>query len=272
MSKNIQTYNQYLLAIFGTGCILFALFFFGFIFYIEVYPKYADDDQFEGGILAEEETDLLLEDSLRKQIISFDQLELIDSASQLFLFPVTHANLVKGEQVNELSGSGLMNSFDGKDGLKYAKYYHGAVNNLVLYDGRKGQSKVIFESRISISQYWIYQKEGQHYLLIAACNKDTNNDKYLDSEDLQMLFLYNIKTAELNAMKASENYSTIDIIQSSRSTLLFGQFGLDRNNNGDYEHRKEPILIYRIDLERKALVEIVDQTQLNQLQRLLEGR
>ena len=62
------------------------------------------------------------------------------------------------------------------------------------------------------------------------------------------------------------------LAQQSKTKDIIGKFGLDRNNNGEFEYGKEPMILYKIDLESKRLVDMVKETQIIQLQKLLEGR
>ena len=97
--EKIKNYNQIILAIAGTIGVVF-LFFAVFLALEEMSRSFFGSrvDRNNQGILAIEETDELNKDSLRKQIISFNRIQVIDSANQIFLIPVTQANLAAAEK------------------------------------------------------------------------------------------------------------------------------------------------------------------------------
>ncbi len=270
--EKIRNYNQLLLSIAGTGLILF--FFLGGLWTIyEEYRRYKyNSNDLPSGIIAQEETNQLLEDSTRRQIISFNQIGLIDSVSELFILPVTQENLDDLESIDESLGiiNGMTSgSFNYK---KYRRYNDGTFNNIVLYNAKKNQSDIIFKSRTSINNYRVERINGSIYLLITGTSIDTNKDKFLNSKDLQELFVYSVSKEELSKIQLNEDYSTLQILRPSKSKKLFGKFGLDRNQDGIFNLKKEPTVFKRINLEESKLLDVIQDNQVEMLQRLLEGR
>lgn len=265
--QKIKAYNQILLAIAGTFALLFAILL-AIIFLIEISGGGRSDD-YQDGILATEQTDELLKDSLRRQIISFDQIQIIDSISQTYLLPVAQANLVDPERANDLLG--LTNNFSMEK--KYYKNYHNVYNNLLIHHALLDTTKLVFEQRISIEDFKTHTTtDRQQYLLITGCSVDSNQDKILDEEDLQELFVYDIKREQLTKIEADENYTTLHVYQPPKSTGIVVHFGIDRNNNGAFESRKEPMVFYKLDVPNRQLRPFASETQTNRLQHLLEGR
>jgi len=198
--EKIRDYNQFLLALAGTVLVLFIVIGGAFILYEEI--SYSFQDDYNTGILSNEETSRLQKDSLRKQIISFNEINIIDSAKQLYLLPVTQADLLDYEHSSELLG--LVNTYNRG---KFRNVY-GFDNNLVICDLLNEKSKIIFDTRVSISNYLVHKSNQKKYLIIKASRIDTNHDKYLNSNDLQELFIYDIELQELSK-KDARNYCCI---------------------------------------------------------------
>lgn len=240
----IKNYNQIILAIAGTIGVLF-LFFAAFFALEELSRSFFDSkiNRSNQGILAIEETNELNKDSLRKQIISFNRIQVVDSVNQIFLIPVTQANLAGAEKDNEILG--LMNT--KSISRSYEKFYRNIYNNLVLYDKLKNESQILFDERISIENFIVHENAGDKFIVIPGCNIDSNKDGYLNEDDLQELFIFNLQNR-------------------------IAHFGIDRNNNGVFSGSSEPMIFYRINLEKMNKEEFVNQDQIKQLQTLLEGK
>lgn len=270
MSKieKIRNYNSIILAIAGTVAVIFLII--GAFFLLEDMSRsfFRNDDYRNDGILAIEETDQLLKDSLRRQIISFDRIQIIDSISQTYLLPVTQANLADPESNRKLGG--LMNSFGS--GSEYEYYDDAAYNNLIVHNSETGKTQVVFKQRVSIGNYHIHNSGDKKYIVISACSKDSNNDKYLNDRDLQELFIYDLQTAEISKIGAKENYTTLNTQQPHMSTDLIAHFGIDRNNDGVFKRSEEPMVFYKVNLDKMTLEEFVTNTDIKELQGLLEGK
>jgi len=210
----IKSYNQIILAIGSTLLLLFTLTI-GIIGLMDIWNDYRNNEVYQDGILASETTTSLLTDSLRKQLISVNSLALVDSASQTYLLPIKQANLKEGESVNDVLG--LINTYNGND---YSYLETGAAfNNLVLYESLGNKSKILFNERISINEYRIIQRLTETYLLIIGTNEDSNQDNYINGGDLQSLFIYELKAKQLTKMAAKEKFTTIGIVEPSRTIL-----------------------------------------------------
>lgn len=266
----LRNYNQVLLAIGGTLILLFMLIFGSWGMYEEFGYLFRDERrQLHNGIIAAEETEELLKDSLRKQIISFKTITLLDSANKTYVLPVRQADLFEGESVKEILGLINTTSRSYYDAKNFSPH---AFNNLVVYNSVENSSEIIFSERISITSYEVLKRNSEIYILVIGTNKDSNKDGYLNDNDLQELFIYELKKDQLTKINFEENFTTFQINEQEKTKDIIGRFGLDRNNNGEFEIGREPMMIYRIDLAGKKLIKLLTNDQINQLQKLLEGR
>ncbi|NEN22339.1 hypothetical protein G3O08_02330 [Cryomorpha ignava] len=270
MSKieKIRNYNSIILALVGTIAVIFLIFAAFFLLEEMSRSFFRNDDYRNDGILATEETDQLLKDSLRRQIISFDRIQIVDSITQTYLLPVTQANLADPESSKVLADR--LNTFGS--GSDYEYYDENTYNNLIVYNSSTGKSQVVFNQRVSIGNYQVYNSGDQKYIIISGCSKDSNNDKYLNDRDLQELFIYDIQKAEISKLGAKENYTTLRTYQPALSTDLIVHFGIDRNNDGVFKSREEPMVFYQVNFQKMALEEFVSDAKISELQGLLEGK
>lgn len=260
--EKVRNYNHLLLAIGGTLALLFLVV--SALFALANWAMYMFDNNepIERGIMATEETNLMAKDSLRNQIISFNNIYLIDSASQTYILPVTQANLEGEESINALLNSKMSRSkYSGKE----------TFNNLVIYESKTDKSDILFDKRIFISKYQIFERGEKQYVLIIGTDSDSNKDKYINNRDLQELHIYEVGNKQLTKVQTDDRLTTLNVFDRPRSNDILGAFGLDRNNNGLFEWGREPKMFYRIDIEHKSLVKILQDEQINQLQQLLEG-
>lgn len=264
----IKNYNQILLAIAGTIGVIFLLF--ATFFALEEMSRsfFYNRDNGNNGILAIEETNQLQKDSLRRQIISFNKIEVVDSINQTYIIPVTQANLAAAEKDNEVLG--LMNTRSTK--YSYERYYGNIYNNLIVYNQKTDQSKIVFDERISIENFKIHIEKDKRYVIIPACQIDSNQDGYLNEKDLQELFIYDLQNNLLTKIKAKENYTTLKAYQPLKANHLIVQFGIDRNGNGTFNSSTEPMIFYKVNLKDMRIEEFINKEQMNSLQSLLEGK
>ena len=270
--EKIKNYNQLILAIAGTVTVLFLLGFGIMVLVHELGNMFSDNSRYQEGILSEDKTTELLADSMRKQIISFNHIELIDSVNKVYVLPIGQADLIEGESANDLLG--LTNRYKKISGYSYTDSHHrnSAINNILIYKSNENKSEIIFNTRVSISRYEIVEKEDKKYILIQGTNTDSNKDKYLNHYDLQDIYIYEIEKHLLTKIELKKDYTVLGIEYNHRSMEVMARCALDRNKNGEFDYGVEPIIYFKVNLEKKALVTIVQQEQINQLQKLLEGR
>lgn len=260
--ESLKKYNQILLSLAGTFAIVIFLIIGTFLIYDLAQDTFRQDTTI--GMLSDEEASKLAKDSLRGQIVSFNNINVVDSTNQLYMIPVSQANLVDYENTEDLLG--LINSYS------YESYHYDRVfNNLVLCDLKTGTSKIIFEERTSITDFFVQESKGRNYIVIRANNTDTNNDKYLNAKDLQELFIYDVEFEELVKIKAKEEFTVLKVYVPNKATEIIGQFGLDRNNDGVFKSAEEPLVYYKIDMLSKKLIPLIGDDKIQRLQKLLEG-
>lgn len=266
--EKIKNYNQLLLAIAGTAGLIF-LIVAGIIMVVEFTSYYFDDDEIQTGIIAQEEADQLLKDSLRKQIISFRNISVLDSGNQVFIMPVSQANLGEEENIDELIGLTNVHRPYSKIFSKNAFYGH---NNLVLYFSKEDTSIIVFDFKISISEYDKFDIDNRNFLLIQGASYDSNKDGYLNGNDFQEIYAYDLPARKLSKIDIGKNKTAIGYFRPLKSDKLFVKLGVERDMDNRFNHLNEPAIFYEIDIENMKLKEWMDEKQIESLQRLLDGK
>ncbi|KAA3624023.1 MAG: hypothetical protein DWQ02_23710 [Bacteroidetes bacterium] len=267
--EKLKKYNQILLAILATVGLLFLLGF-GIMAITEYLSFYSyDDHEYEPGLIAETKTDSLIKEEKREQILTFNQFVEIDTIKKIYIIPIGQKNLNEPESMGD-DVLGLINSYPGRNVKGYRNKYGLNYNNLVLFESGSNRTKLIFDTRISISNFYSFNN-GQ-YLIIRCAKLDTNKDEYIDRYDLQEMYLYDVRNNELHRIEKQENTSYINFANGINNSALVFQFGIDRNMNGEFNNEIEPKIYYRLNVETRELNLLIPESQINQIQELLEGR
>ena len=266
--EKVKKYNHFLLAIIGTIGLLF--FLGSGAIAISEYFKYNNYEEIEyrPGLLAETKTDSLIKEEKREQILTFNEFVEIDTLKKLYVIPVGQRNLNESESTGEVLG--LINSFSGKKVKGYRNKYGLNYNNLILYESATYRTRVIFDTRSSISNF--YSFENGNFLMIRCATEDTNKDGYIDNYDLQEMYLYNTNELVLDKIEKPKNISFMNFAKGIENSELVFQFGIDRNDNGEFNNNEEPKVHYKLNLKTKSLILLLPESQINQIQKLLEGR
>lgn len=258
--EKLKTYNQILLALAGTLAIFFIVFV-GVLAVIDFYPRHYEEE----GMIVTEEVVRLNEQGLRKEIISIESLEVIDSVNQIVLFPITHSRLGEEESYDkELLG--LTNSFSGG-------YYDGSsgyvYNNLVIQDLIEKSTGVIFKDRIGISGFSIYNHKDRKYIVITGSEKDSNKDELLNDQDFQELYIYDLGFDALSKIELPKNATVLNVYDEKKLNQFIVRIGIDRDESGIL--KDEPIIYMRMNFEEMKVESFLNEETLITLQKILEG-
>lgn len=267
----LKRYNQVLLAIISTMALLFVLIG-GIMALSVIYDELSWKNQYtEPSIIADRQTDQMLGDSVRKQLISFERLILLDTVKQIYMLPVKQANLADAEYIDDSDLLGLTNSFTVSVGN--SNYYGNGqfYNNILIWDKISGSMSELFKTRVSINYFDRLKLEEGEIVVMSVSNMDTNSDGRLNRQDLQMLCIYHVPDNRLIQVKAN-NRTHLRLEKLYESDDLIGLFGTDKNENGEFNKNTEPRFFYRIDLGTGNLELLVKEEPLLRLQKRLDGR
>jgi hypothetical protein len=264
--ERIKRYNQILLAILGTVGIFIGLALFGLLLMDLFDFSSWRQPRSNPGIIAGDEIEQLRSDSLRRQVISFNQIELIDTAKGIFLVPVEFANLEKKESIE-------YEYYEGKGSFDLNKSYHKfrQYSNLILYQPTTGLQQEVFDKRVSVGQYKLIELGEKTILLISYADEDTNGDDRLDGTDLQRLAYVVTGQNELQLVNYLPRSSFIRGFLLHDHNQIIIQLGFDKDKDGKFEYGKEPMHFYQLKPGSDNLSPLLSEEKVKQLQQRLDG-
>jgi hypothetical protein len=266
----IEKYNQRLLALLGTiGTIFLVIALFAFIGLIsKEYNSYSSYEE-ENGILSNEKVEKLQEENKRKQLISFENLRLIDTLNSVYIIPVSQKTLNQEENINGLLGIGKNSSYESSNN-RYSKSFYGTFNNLIIYESKTGKNKKLFNNRVNFNRIETEYFDDDILLLMKVAEKDTSKDRVINLQDLKSLYIYSLKEEKLKKISLENmDVSNYEFLNKKKNISIL--FGIDKNKNGEFEQYREPTTIKRYNYSKESLVNLVDEKIIIELQKTLEG-
>lgn len=272
--EKIKNYNQKLLAVLGTIGTLFlvvALLSFSTIMIKEYSRSNFYDDDVETGILSEEKIKKLQQENKREQVISFETPILIDTFQSVYIIPVSHKTLNEKEDIR-----GVLNAFSSSDefyekpDVRYSSGFYGTFNNVIVYNPIEGTNKKLFDKRVNFNDIKTEYFDEETLLLIMASEKDTYKDGVINLNDFKSLYIYSFSQNKMEkiGIEGMDVYN-YKFINDSKNLVI--EFGIDKNDDGQYEEYNEPTLIKKYDFNSGQLTDIIDEKISSELQKTLEG-
>ena len=274
--------NRYLFTVMALVIIVFL----SFIMIKDIFNdnEYSEIGYPDNSLISEEKAKKLINKNLRENIISINSINLIDSLKTLYYAPVSQLRLKKPEEAADIDYETFGVSGEEPMVPDYS-YYHSSSssNNIILINIKEKDSRIIFKKRVCIIDHELYSFKDKKYLLLVIADNDTNNDKLIDRKDLLDIYVYDVFDYKLLRITKSSLH-IIDLINPSplffnrwsdknreTSNEIFVKIGYDKNSDGYYNADNEPVLIKRVDLLERKLVNILDQDMQSQLQSILDG-
>jgi hypothetical protein len=215
-------------------------------------------------ILTANETKELLDQNLRKQIVSFKEPLLIDTLNSVYLIPVNQKFLDKTENVAD---DGVLRLRSSKK--SYRNY--SSFNNIALYFDKTGNVIQILNERYLINEIDYSCIDNDIIITFSGINEDTNKDKKLNYEDIETFFIYSVNQDKLLKVTEKEmSFISYKFIPETKNLILI--FGHDRDANGEFDQKNEPTYVYRFDFDKEELKPVIDSVKMNEIQKNLDGK
>jgi len=237
--------------------ITFIVFLVKFI--IDLFPRSYSRPNSE--MISNEQVANNVKENIRTQLISYNHLYLVDSLRNIYLLPVSQ---IKLEDPEELRVSYLK--------VPNYSYYMNSkqFNNMVIVNLNEQKNKILFKNRTCIVDYHIFSLNTKKYLFMLICNKDTNKDMILNERDLLELYLYDFENEKIEILSEKPDY-ILDLDFINRRNQVMVTIGIDRDNDNIFNRKYEPVILKRIDIESKEIVELMDEEVNDTLQGILDG-
>ncbi len=258
----LKKINTILFTIMASILILISIIL-GIVLIVEAWPRtYSRPDT---GMISNEEVNENVNENLRTQLISYNNMTLIDSTKNIYIMPVSQLKLDTPEEIPKAEM--LYISIPQKP-----LYYRSGrlFNNIVVLDLKNNINSIIFNQRICIVDYHIFNTNSKNFLFMLVCKKDTNGDKILNQEDLLELLLYDFDNKKVDLLsKKAQHILDLDFINQRNQVVV--SIGLDRNDDNIFDRKYEPVILKRIDIESRKIVELLDGKVSDNLQSILDG-
>lgn len=260
--EKLKIYNQFLLASIGTLALLFG--FVGFIYLVFEVWSHSTYESPKPQILAEDQAKKMAADSVRKQIISFREADIIDTNRLYYLIPIGQAQLDKAELYG-LSNRNKSHYLDSDDNNTPT------YNNILFYNAAANTTQTLFKKRVSINYYGKYHLSNRVLTHFSVTDADSDRDGFMSRNDLQKLYIFLPESGRLLEIEARDKtYYSLQRLGKTDDFLV--KYGLDRNKNGRFDPTNEPYVFYRLNITEGKLNEIIPDTLTEQLQRRLDGQ
>lgn len=270
--EKIKNYNQKLLAVLGTVVVLIAivgLISISVFAITEIRRSFRSINPDEG-ILSDEKIKELQQENKRKQLISYEAPQLIDTLNLVYIIPVSHKTLNSAEFIDDESLGLLDSGGSYKANKRYSKQYYGDYNNLLIYDFKNQNVEKLFTQRINFGNIRTEYFKDDILVVIEAATDDTYKDGVVNQLDYKTLFIYSLSGKRLKEVKLENaDVSQVNFVGNSKDLII--KFGIDHNNDGKFDPYSEPSLIKKYDYNTGKLIDIVSENINNELQMNLEG-
>lgn len=261
----LARYNQKLLAAIGTLTLVATalILIISLIFWIiSLSSNYSSVDN-----TLQVPDSVSQDDGKIKQLVSFQEPELVDTLNNIYIIPVTQRTLEK--PVNKKEYRIAKEAYSSSNDYYSSDWGIGSYNNLIVYRKNEAQKRVLFDSRINITRYHHTIIQDNFYLFIIGTKGDTNKDGAYTNDDLDNLYIYDfeneyLKTISLEhgGFKSSNNlYETEEMILS---------FGMDIDNDGKFDELREPVRLKHYSIFLDELTDFIPGDMHDQLQEIVD--
>lgn len=266
--EKIKNYNQKILAILGTLLLAIAVVVLVMVV-MELTYSLGYRHAPESPLMSDKKVERLAKDSLRRQIISYDDPVLVDTANLIYIIPTSIKTLKRAEYVED--NILALADFRGKTSIprSYGKIFYGSFNNLVVYDYMNNLAKKISEERMTGTDMHIKYFDDEILIVFQGADQDTDGDGSITMNDFNSLFLYSLKTRKINKLGIDNaTVASYLFVENSKDILI--SFGRDRNGDNKYDEVLEPSFVMRYDYGKNTLNAVIDGQLDSELQRLID--
>lgn len=273
--EKIKNYNQKMLAVFCSLGVIFLTVCIVMLV-IEMLPRRNYNDQPQG-LISDERTEVLNQENLRKQIISYESPWLIDTLRSIYIVPVSIKTLNKPEEAEQeipLGLRGQLNLFDSsKRGKGYygGRYFEGKYANLIIYNPGEENATSLFNERIIIGEVASYYFKDDILLVFYTASKDTDKNGIIDLSDLRTLCVYSLQTGIMR--KISDNDNQVEgyqFVENAKDLLV--EFNLSQYKGSQFDNYQSPGKVMKYSFDSQKLSNIIPEKIQTDMQKLVEGK
>ncbi|MEM8969897.1 MAG: hypothetical protein AAGE93_26005 [Bacteroidota bacterium] len=235
---------------------------FGYALYNIIKELWRYESYDNNTLLPDDKASELAKQGLRKQLVSLEGIQWLDTARSYYFIPVTQLSLEESEIVAEKQYLRSIESYAGNIG--------GNFNNILVYHYPSGSLKPIFDRRINIFQYQTIAYDSTAVLLLTGWTKDTNQDGKLSYDDNAQLFYYSLANEELHEVDLlGFQYMSHEFLSPEKELIITVRE--DTNNDGEFSDERDRAILLKHSFVENTTISIVDKSLLDQLQTIIDG-
>lgn len=266
--KDLQKYNQRLLAIIGTT-ILAALglsIVIGLIAFIASLIDFDNTPHRDAGIVIDQNQVIDTTKSTFVQNISILEPYQLDTILPVFIIPI-------GQKDQETKRTKILTAGMNFSSLDYAEDYYyssftGLYNNFVLLDYVRDIRIPIFKTKVALTE-WAYMKiDASQLILFKGTDTDLNGDGLLNDDDFQSLFIFDVAGLELKELRFEEQ-TVRNFEPLSMTSKIYVRTGKDINSDNEFDYYKEPTDLYFYDVATGEKETLIPEDIRAQIQKIL---
>lgn len=268
--EKIKNYNQRMLAVLSTMLVILAAI--GLISVIvflidELIPRRYPNHS--NALLSDEKVNELKEDSLRKQIISYDDPYLLDTLNLIYLIPVNVKMLDNPERIEKEIFSTPSFKYASADDEFTEGYFYGTFNNILVFDYPLNKTTKICDTRMLGSDMSFAFFKDEIIIAFTGTQKDTNQDGQITTADFQSLYLYSLNEKKLRQVNyKNSTVTSFKRIETTKDILI--SFCYDRNSDNIFDNDTEPTFIMKYNYRENSLTTVVDKALEKELQKIID--
>ena len=246
--KDLQKYNQRLLAVLGTLAILGLILIIaaGLFEFISSQIRRNSRQRIDEGIVIDQNQIVDTSAFSFSQEISILKPYQLDSLKPVFIIPIGQKDQ-KTKRIEVLSAGGIgFSSYESVEDYYYSSFT-GLYNNFVFIDYMRNIRKPIFKSKIALTD-WAYMKiDSTQLIIFKGTDQDLNKDGRLNEEDFQSLFVFDVQTLQTKELSFG-NQTVIDFEPLSKTSKIYVRTGKDLNKDHKFSNYNEPTDLYFYDV------------------------
>lgn len=263
----LEKYNQRLLAILGTlvlVSLVVIVLISGTFFVVDIVRDFRRDQR-DNTLVAKPTYDSISGTLTRTQQITFEQPLLVDSASRLYMVPVSQVNLENPERYHQV----LKEKFSYASESPLGSDYFGRYNNFILYNQNQNTRELIFNSKVSVNHFSYHELKGKFYLFFEGTKDDSNKDGYLNDNDLASFFLYDVDEKKLLEFTYPSMGLTDFYLTKDESEVILS-FAIDKDKSGSIDQYQEPVILKKLSIENREVLDFIEGSQIEMIQKMVD--
>jgi len=274
--EKIKNYNTTMLAVIVTAAVAFAVIgLFAFLFFLitevfNFFPRNFSD--YNPGNSVEQKNSEFQEENADKLHIIYQFPELIDTANQLYIIPVSQVNSDQFYQESARRNSLTLDESYGKfGGSDSYDYYEKTYVNMLIYDAKTGIRDILFKKKVLIKRYRSDNFSDDNLLLMEIASSDTDNDSQLTLSDQKSLFIYSLKNKQLRELKYKDlNLLYYKNIPKTKNYLV--EFGINEPKRSENKKNIDLSILCIYVYDQDKLIEIYDEKMQHELKEIVETK